>query len=196
MMRYLKPMVPADHEQMTKTCAHWFRDELGLTIVEYHLGNAFTGSIDMLATDRKSVFLITVSSSRLEDGLLRSLTGYWWFQVNKDFLCRVYSKEEIDLSLPPVIMILSPTFPPETKSILMQALKLPVRLFRCLMFGTQADPELYIEELPPHHAVEERAPDDLDDLRRELSIERAGLTDGEIRDFQAAMKTEAPSLDV
>lgn len=185
-MRFLKPLIPGDHAQMAKACAQWFRDEMGLKIVEYNLGNAFTGSIDILATDGASLLLITVSSTQVEEALLRSLTGLWWFSANKTFLARVFSKTELDLNLPPQIMILAPHFPPEAKAILSQALTVPVRLFRYMAFGSEADPELFIEELgAPAFAPQSFQDEDFNALRRELGIAKASLSDEEIRDFRS-----------
>lgn len=189
-MRYLKPVTGADHEQTTRTCARWFSDELGLRIVEYQLGNVFTGCIDMLATDDTQVFLITVNDSRLEDALLRALMGYGWFQANLGFLGRGYPKEEIDLSLPPVLVICSPSFPHEAPAIFASALKPPVRLFKYVMLGAPQDPDLYIEEIssePPAVSHAQAPREDLAALRQELAITQAGLTDEEIRDFRAAL---------
>ena len=189
MMRFLKPLTPSDHPEMAKACGQWFRDELGLKIVEYNLGNSFTGSIDILATDGKHLILITVSSTQIEEALLRSLTGLWWFSANKTFLARVFSKAELDLTLPPQIMILAPNFPPESKAIMEQALTVPVRLFRYMAFGSETNPELFIEELGTPRAVQ--APvaqtEDFDALRKELGIEKADLSDEEIRDFKSTM---------
>ena len=185
-MRFLKP-INADHDHITRMCGHWFRDELGLKIVEYQLGNTFTGCIDMLATDGMKVSLITVNSARFDEALLRSLMGFRWLHENKEFLSRVYGPQEIDLLLPLEIVILSPTFPPEALSILRQALKLPVRLFRYMLFDSEGDPEIYIEELSDH-VSQERSSSNFDRLRRELGIEKAGLTDEEILEFQAAMR--------
>lgn len=186
-MRYLKPVSGGDHELTTRTHARWFTDELGLRIVEYHLGNAFTGAIDLLATDDRQVYLITVGEGRLEDALLRALTGAWWFQANLAFLQRGYPKQEIDLTLPVVLMICASSFPHEASSICAQTLKLPVRLFRAVLLGAAEDPDLYIEELTPSQTVPPKAPEDLAALRVALGIEKAGVTDEEIREFRTAM---------
>jgi hypothetical protein len=187
-MRYLKPLSETDCKQMTHACAQWFSQELGLRIVEYRLGNAFTGCIDMLATDEKNVFLITVNEERLEDAMLRSLMGYWWYHANLSFLGRCYTKEEIDLSLMPVIIIASPTFIPEAFSIFEHALRPPIRLFRYVLLGSSKDPDLYIEELSSPHAALQPFTDHLAELKQELAIEKAGLTDDEIQDFLSSMK--------
>lgn len=186
-MRYLKPVTGVDHELFTRTHARWFTDELNLRIVEYHLGNTFTGCIDLLATDNKHVCLITVSEGRIEDALLRALTGAWWFQANLGFLQRGYPKEEIDLTLPVVLMISAQAFPHEALSICEQTLKLPVRLYRSVLLGSAEDPDLYIEELSPPQMVPQKAPEDLEAIRVALGIEKAGVTDEEIREFRTAM---------
>ncbi|MEN6472705.1 MAG: hypothetical protein ABFD81_01720 [Syntrophaceae bacterium] len=189
-MRFLKPLIPSDHGEMAKACGQWFRDELGLKIVEYNLGNTFTGSIDILATDGQHLFLITVCSTLVEEALLRALTGLWWFSANKTFLARVFSKTELDLTLPPQIMILAPNFPPEAKAILAQALTVPVRLFRYMAFGSETNPEVFIEELGSTHAAQPSVAtaEDFDALRQELGIEKASLSDEEIRDFKSTMR--------
>ncbi len=185
-MRFLKPLITGDDAEMAKACSQWFRDELGLKIVEYNLGNTFTGSIDILATDGAYLFLITVSSTQVEEALLRSLSGLWWFSVNKTFLARVFSKNELDLTLPPQIMILAPNFPPEAKAIMSRALTVPVRLFRFMAFGSEANPELFIEEVgAPLASPQSAQAEDLSALRRGLGIEKAGVSDDEIRDFRS-----------
>jgi len=186
-MRFLKSIINADHDQITRMCGHWFREERGLKIVEYHLGNTFTGCIDMLATDGVKIFLITINIARFDEALLRSLMGFHWLHENKEFLSRVYGPQEINLLLPLEIVILSPTFPPEALSILRQVLKLRVRLFRYMLFDSEGDPEIYIEELLDHLS-QEQSSSNFDRLRRELDIEKAGLTDEEIREFQAVMR--------
>jgi len=188
-MRFLNPLTPGDHSEMAKACGQWFRDELGLKVVEYNLGNSFTGSIDILATDGAHLFLITVSSTQLDEALLRALTGLWWFSANKTFLARVFSKTELDVTLPPQIMILAPNFPPEAKAIMSQALTVPVRLFRFMAFGSKADPELFIEEVGATHIAQpsHSQAEDFDALRQELGIGKNVLSDGEIRDFRSTM---------
>jgi hypothetical protein len=177
-------------EQISRACAQWFREEIGFRIVEYSLGNAITGCIDMLATDDKNVFLITVNKDCLEDALLRSLMGYWWYHSNLSLLGRCYTKEEIDLSLAPVIIIVSPNFIPEAFSIFEYALRPPIRLFRYALLGSSNDPDLYIEELSPpqQQPTLKPVPDYLASLKKELEIEKAGLTDNEIRAFLTSMK--------
>ena len=187
-MRYLKPVSETNYEEITRACAQWFSEEIGLRIVEYRLGNAFTGCIDMLATDEKNVFLITVNEARLEDALLRALMGYWWYQVNLSFLGRCYTKEEIDLSLVPVIIIVSPTFIPEAFSIFEHALRPPIRLFKYVLLGSSKDPDLYIEEILPSNAALQPVTDHLAALKQELAIEKAGLTNEEIQAFLMSMK--------
>jgi len=188
-MRFLKPLAPSDHSEMAKACGQWFKDELGLKVVEYNLGNSFTGSIDILATDGRHLCLITVSSTQLDEALLRALTGLWWFSSNKTFLGRVFAKTELDLTLPPQIMILAPNFPPEAKAIMAQALTVPVRFFRYMAFGSDANPELFIEELGATHIVQpsHSQTEDFDALRQELGLEKDVLSDEEIRDFRSTM---------
>ena len=60
--------------------------------------------------------------------------------------------------------------------------------FKYLVMGSEEAPELYVEELiPPGRSEETRVPD-LDEIRRELGIEQAGLSDEEIGDFLAALR--------
>jgi hypothetical protein len=187
-MRFLKPSTNLDQDRLTRTCALWFKDELKLRIVEYGLGNSFTGRIDMLATDGSKVYLITINSSRFEDALLQSLMGFRWFHENIDFLSRVYGPEEIDMSLQPVIVILSPDFPHEALSVLSHTLRLPVRLFKYLLFDSADETDLYVEELLPPDDPARHPAVDPESLRKELSIEKADLTDDEIREFIAAIR--------
>jgi hypothetical protein len=187
-MRFLKPLSNLDHDRITRICALWFKDELKFRIVEYGLGNSFTGRIDMLATDGTKVYLITINADRFENALLQSLMGFRWFHENIDFLSRVYSHEEIDMSLPPVIVILSPEFPPEALSVLTHTLRLPVRLFKYLMFDSEKDADLYVEELLHPDSAANHPPIDPEELRKELDIEKAGLTDEEILLFHKAMR--------
>jgi hypothetical protein len=187
-MRFLKQLENPEHDRISRLCAFWLKNDMGFRIVEYGLGNPFTGCIDMLATDEKNIYLITINTGRFEDALLHALMGFRRFHENIDFLSRVYSTDEIDLSLPPVILMFSTGFPPDALSVLNHGLKLPVRLFKYLAFHAEDDADLYVEELlhseapKPHPAVDPEA------LRKELEIGEAVLTDEEIRQFIAAVR--------
>jgi len=187
-MRFLKTLENPDHDRMSRVCAIWLRDEMRFRIVEFGLGNSFTGCIDMLATGEKNIYLVTVNTGRFEDAVLHSLTGFRWFHENIDFLSRVYSADEIDLSLPPVILMFSSVFPPDALSVLNNGLRLPVRLFKYLAFQTENDADLYVEELLHPEGLDGKPFIDPDALRKELGIEQAGLTDEEIMEFMTAVR--------
>jgi hypothetical protein len=188
MMRLLQPADAADTARIVRTCARWLREAMGIAVVEYRIGNTFTGSIDILAADREHVYLVTVTTGRLGDALLGALTGHRWFLENRGFLARVYQSDETDLALPPVLMILSPSFPPEIASILGHGLKPEVRLFQYSIFGSEDAPELHVEELKVSPESGGPSDEDIQSLASELGIERAGLPEGEIRDFLAAVR--------
>lgn len=188
MMRLLKPIQLTDTAQTIRICAQWLKEDLGLKVVEYRIGNAFTGSIDILAADAGRAYLVTINTGRLSDALLEALTGYRWYLENREFLDRVYGTEGISLMGQPVLMLLSNEFPPETRSIFLQGLKVDFRLFKYLVMGSEETPELYVEELLPSGTPEKTQVQDLDKIRRELGIEQAGLDDEEIRDFLLTMK--------
>jgi len=188
MMHLLKPVHITDPARVIRLCAQWIKEGLGLRIVEYRIGNTFTGSIDILATDSSKIYLITINTDRLGDALLGALRGYGWYIENLGFLTRIYQPSEIDFSLPPVLMILSTSFPPEITSILGHGLKADVRLFRYLILGSEDDPDLYVEELGGTHIAVDAAPFDPAALKQELGIEEAGLTDEEIKEFLTAMR--------
>lgn len=189
MMRLLKPLRLTDAAWITRICGHWLREELDLQIVEYRIGNAFTGSIDILAVDAHRVYLVTVNTARLGDALFEALTGYRWFLENREFLDRVHGTGTMSLLRDPVLMLLSPDFPPGVRQVFLQTLKVDVRLFRYMVMGSEEQPEFYVEELfaagGPGHADEE----DLNGIRMELAIDRAGLSDEEIREFLAVMRS-------
>jgi hypothetical protein len=187
-MRFLKPLNNPDYDGLTRACGLWFKEKLGFRIVEYGFGNPFTGSIDMLATDGAKVYLITINSGRFEDALLRSLMGFRWFHENIDFLTRIYSPGELDLSLQPVIIVVSREFPHDALSVLSDTLKLPVRLFKFLLFGTDDDADLYLEEILPSDERGECLIMEPRLLKKELAIEKAELADDEILEFLAAMR--------
>ena len=188
MMRLLKPVNITDPARVIRLCTQWIKEGLGLRVVEYRIGNTFTGSIDILATDSSKIYLVTINTDRLSDALLSALRGYGWYIENLDFLTRIYQPSEIDFSFPPVLMILSASFPPEITSILRHGLKADVRLFRYLILGSEDDPDLYVEELGGTHIAVDSAPFDPAALKQELGIEEAGLTDEEIKGFLIAMR--------
>ncbi|HVN72862.1 MAG TPA: hypothetical protein VMU10_12670 [Desulfomonilia bacterium] len=188
MMRLLKPVNMADSARIIRICAQWLKEGLGLKIVEYRIGNAFTGSIDILAANTENVYLVTINNDRLSDALLCALTGYRWYLENRDFLARIYQTHEIDLSLPPLLMILSPSFPSEIGSILKLGLKADVRLFKYLILGSEEDPDIYVEELFTSRLHEDAPATGFSDLKKELRIEEADLTDEEIGEFLTAMR--------
>lgn len=137
MMRLLKPIHLTDSGQTIRICASWLKEDLGLKVVEYRIGNAFTGSIDILAVDADRVYLVTVNTGSLGDALLDALTGYRWFMENREFLERVYGAEGISLTGQPVLMLLSNEFPPEIRSIFLRGLRVDFRLFKYLLMGTE-----------------------------------------------------------
>ncbi|HPJ08805.1 MAG TPA: hypothetical protein PLB09_12325 [Deltaproteobacteria bacterium] len=188
MMRVLTSIRLTDTAQAIRICARWLREGLGLKVLEYRIGNAFTGSIDILAAGAGRVYLVTVNTGRLGDALLEALTAYRWYLENREFLGRVYGTEGISLTGEPVLVLLSNEYPPEIRSILLQGLKVEFRLFKYLVMGSEEAPELYVEELiPPGRSEETRVPA-LDEIRSELGIEQAGLSDEEIGDFLAALR--------
>lgn len=188
MMRVLTSIRLTDTAQAIRICARWLSEGLGLKVLEYRIGNAFTGSIDILAAGAGRVYLVTVNTGRLGDALLEALTAYRWYLENREFLGRVYGTEGISLTGEPVHVLLSNEYPPEIRSILLQGLKVEFRLFKYLVMGSEEAPELYVEELiPPGRSEETRVPA-LDEIRSELGIEQAGLSDEEIGDFLAALR--------
>ncbi len=188
MMRLLKPVSVADTARLIRLCAQWVKDGLGLGIVEYRIGNAFTGSIDILAVDRSRVYLVTVNTGSLADAILEALTGYRWFCENSEFLHRVYRSGSIDLLQKPVLVLLSPEYPPEIHSVLRLGLAVEFRLFKYLVLGSEDEPELYVEEVHGHGAATAPATFDPAEIRRELGIEKAGLGDDEIVEFLTAVR--------
>ncbi|HHO75376.1 MAG TPA: hypothetical protein ENN05_02975 [Deltaproteobacteria bacterium] len=188
MSRILKPVSLQGVEYVHQICAQYFVDEHGFKIVEYNLGNTFTGKIDLLATNSAEVFLITLNMEDFPGALLRSFMGLRWFRENLDFLKRVYPPEDIDLNLPVGLIILSKEFPPEIHSILAEVCSVRVHLYRYEFFGSVEDPDIFIRDIRESATSELQTDQDLGELRKELGIEPANMSDEEIREFQAAMK--------
>ncbi len=188
MSRILKPVCARNVEYVHQVVARYFIDEHEFRIVEYNLGNAFTGNIDILAADTVSLFLVTINRADFAGALLRSLTGYRWFCENRDFLRRVYPPEDVNIDLPVELIILSEEFPPEIPSVLGEVCSVPLRLYRYRLFGQEEDPDIFVEEICSEGTVDHGPSRDLDALRKELAIEPAGLSDEDIRDFLKAMK--------
>ncbi|MGC9323660.1 MAG: hypothetical protein ACP5G0_02810 [Desulfomonilia bacterium] len=189
MTKFLKPLTIADHEQVVKICAQYFTSELGFRILEFNLGNTYTGSIDLLAVNHTRVHLIFINTSHFPDTLFRSLTGYRRFRQDSDFLCRVYGAKDVNFDLTPELVILSPDFLPEISSVLREMMRVPVKLFRYLMFGHESDPELFVEELVESKRESAQEGLDLAAVRKNLGIEESVLTDDEIREFLAQMRS-------
>ena len=186
MTRILKPVSGRAVDYLDQICAQYFREARGLHIVEHNLGNAFTGRIDLLATDHARVFLVTIGTGEFADSLLRSFMGYRWFRENREFLERIYSAEEIDVTLPPCLVILSQDIPVGAAAMCRDICTVPVSLCRYRLFGSEDDPDISIEGVAEPDRISLQG-SSLDELRKELGIEHAGLTDQEIRDFRAAM---------
>jgi hypothetical protein len=187
MMRFLKTINIADSAHIIRICAQWLKEGLGLRIVEYRIGNSFTGSIDILAVDKDKIYLVTINTGKLGDALLGSLTGHRWYLENRGFLARVYQEGEIDFTLPVMLMILSPSVPPEINSILHHGLKADMRLFQYVILGSENDPDIYVEEISTSDATQE-VTQGFAELKQELRIEKAGLTDADISEFLMAMR--------
>ena len=185
MSQILKPIAPQDVKYLHQICAQYFISERGFRIAEYNLGNPFTGNIDLLASDKTAVYLITINSAYFADSLLRSLTGYRWFKENKSFLRRIYPSEDIAIDLPVQLIILSQDFPPEIYSIVEEGCSVPVGLYQYRLFGSSHDPDIFIEDI---HCPDRLHQADPDALRTQLKIEAARLSDDDIREFQRAMR--------
>lgn len=188
MSRILKPVSLQGLEYVHQICAQYFMEEHGMKIAEYNLGNTFTGKIDLLATNDESVFLVTINKEDFAGALLRSFMGLRWFRENLEFLMRVYPPEDIDLSLPVRLIILTKEFPPEIHSILDEVCSVPVQLYRYELLGSADDPDIFIQDIGVSRNREQPIEKDLAGLRREIGIEDAGLSDEEILEFQSAMK--------
>lgn len=186
MTRILTPISGEALGYLDQVCAQYFQEVHGLHIVERNLGNDFTGRIDLLARDDSRVYLITIGTGDFPGCLFRSFMGYRWFRENREFLRRVYSPEEIDVMLPPCLVILSGDVPSGASAICRDVCTVPVRLYRYRLFGSEDDPDISVESVT--EPGQEPAQDtDAHDLRQELGIEPAGLTDKDIRDFFSAM---------
>lgn len=186
MTRILKPVSGRTVDYLDQICAQYFREARGLRIVEHNLGNAFTGRIDLLATDHARVYLITIGTDGFAGCLLRSFMGYRWFRENREFLQRIYRAEEIDVTLPPCLIILSQDIPVGAAAMCRDVCAVPVSLYRYRLFGSEDDPDISIEDIAEPDRVSLQG-FSLDELRKELGIEHAGLTNQDIRDFRAAM---------
>ncbi|HNY65449.1 MAG TPA: hypothetical protein PKM41_08405 [Deltaproteobacteria bacterium] len=186
MTRILKPVSGKAAKYLGQICAQYFRESQGLRAVEYDLGNAFTGRIDLLATDGTRNCLVTIGTADFAHDLFRSLTGYRWFRENHEFLSRVYGRDEIDLSLPLRLVILSQELPADAPGLCSETIAVPIELYRYRLYGSGDDPDISVELLwsPEEGLV---IPEDFDALRRDLGIEAACLTDGDIRDFRKAL---------
>ena len=186
MTRILKPISAETLGCLDQIFAQYFREERGMRIVERSLGNDFTGRIDLLATDGARVYLITIGTGEFPRCLFRSFTGYRWFRENRDFLGRIYSPEEIDVTLPACLIILSQDIPPGAPAVCKDVCTVPVLLYRYILLGAPDDPDISVESLaePEDKPVIEPSPDV---LRKKLGIGPAGLSDAEILDFRAAM---------
>lgn len=188
MMRMLKPANITDPDHISRICAGWIKEGLGLRIIDYRIGNSFTGSIDIMAAGKGIVNLVYINTGSLSDTLLCALTGYRWYLENREFLARVYQTGELDLSAPTRLMILSPSFPPEISSILSHGLKVPLKLFQYLIFGSEDNPEIYVEEVSMPAPQQEQGTRGNALLIKELGLEKAGMSDDEVGRFLHAMR--------
>jgi hypothetical protein len=187
MTRILNPVSGKTAKYLGQICARYFKESQGMRVVEYDLGNAFTGRIDLLATDNARICLVTIGTADFAHDLFRSLTGYRWFRENHEFLSRVYSRDEIDLSLPLRLVILSQELPADAPGLCGDVLAVPVELYRYRLFGSGDDPDISMECVCRPEEGARAVQEDFDALRRDLGIEAACLTDQDIRDFRLAL---------
>lgn len=187
MTRILKPVPGKAAKYLNQVCGQYFRDACGLRVIEYNLGNNFTGMIDLLATDDSRIYLVTIGTADFPHSLFRSLMGYRWFKENIEFLRRAYSREEVDMTLPLSIIILSQEFPPGTSEMCEEICTAPISLYRYRLFGSDEDPDISMENISCPREEPASPEQDLQALRTDLGIEQAGLTDQEIIDFRSAM---------
>jgi hypothetical protein len=187
MTRILKPVPSKTVKYLNQICAQYFKETHDFRIIEYNLGNNFTGRIDLLATDRKRVVLVTIGTADFPHALFRSLMGYRWFRENHDFLRRAYSPEEIDLNLPISLVILSQDIPSGTCDMCEDVCSIPISLYRYRLYGSGEDPDISIENISDPQEELLKPEENLESLRRDLGIELAHLSDQDIRDFRTAM---------
>lgn len=187
MTRILKPVPSKTVKYLNQICAQYFKEAHGYRIIEYNLGNNFTGRVDLLAADKSRVYLVTIDTSDFPHALFRSLMGYRWFKENHEFLKRAYSPEEIDLTQPVSLVILSQDFPSGACDMCEDICTVPISLYRYRLFGSGDDPDISIESLSEPTEDISLPGNDLDALRKELDIELADLSDRDIKDFRAAM---------
>lgn len=174
--------------KITHICAQYFKEELGFRIIEHNLGNNFTGSIDLLVTDTRKVYLVTINTSSLADALFKAFMGYRWYLENLDFLSRIYPSDDVVFDVPAELIILSKNFPLDTNTMLHNVCMVPVRLYKYMIFGSEDNPDIYIEALDPYYTEEKIKRQDFDGLRKDLNIEPAELSDDEIREFYAVLR--------
>jgi len=187
-VRLMAPLAARDPAEIARSCAQWLGSELGLHIVEYRIGNPFTGCIDILAAGKGEVHLVTVTAGGFGDALLGALTSYRWFMDNRAFLERLYGSQDVTLAGKPVLSIFSNSFPSGIQDVLACTVSVEIRLFRYSLMGTPEETVLCVVQAGLRQPEAGGVDEDIDALVQELAIGKAGLGRDEIRDFLAAMR--------
>lgn len=189
-MILVKPRSITDPAEVARACGHWLVVEKGLRIVEYRMGNSFTGNIDILAVGADKVYLVIINTSGFAEALLGGITSLRWFVENRAFLEKLYGTDDVSFSGTPVVAVFSASFPPGIKEVLSGAMKVDFLLFKYSFMGTDGEPLLCVEEMTGGASALESHDEavDPDALIQELGIEQARLTHEEIREFLAAMR--------
>jgi len=186
MTRILKPIKIDNIARLAQICAVYFSDQYGVSIIDYHVCSGDRGSIDILATQGKKIYLMNISKSDFATTLLYSFLGYRWYQENMDFLLRTYGSKGLSTDNSPVLVILSADLDMHACSACSDVCKVPLQFYRYSIFGSQSEPEIFVE---PVGGIDfpvqmQHKPAEFDDLRKELKIELARLSDDEILEFQ------------
>lgn len=193
----LRSIKITDHKFLIKIFGQCLDEEYGWRILDQDLGSQERGTVDLLAVDQeKKIHLMTICSTNIEEGLIRSFTGYRWFKENRTILKRIFSPQDMDFDLPVKLVLFLEDDIPEASKLAGDICRVPIELYRYICFGPEDDPMVYLEPLDskippgkkgggPAKAPQKTETEELDkeQIKKRLRIELADLDDREIQEF-------------
>ena len=221
-MRILAPIIINNSRKLSHICGEFFTAQHGFKILDYDFNNLSSGNIDFFATKGERAYLACINTSDFKETLFRSFLGYKWYLENQRLLSKIYFQKkddfkdgsspiavgqheignEIDEHIssykPPCLIILSHDFLPGIYFMLNSICKIPIQLYKYLIFGSVNEPEIFIEkvdqyQIDPHPQAspikEDPKEQDFNRLRKELGIELANCSDNEIKNFLSIMES-------
>ncbi len=118
-----------------------------LSFIDKDLGTE-TGVIDFLGVDKSGgLVIVNINIEKSNEALISVLSQIQWLKKSRNLIKRLYSKENIDFSLPPKIYLVSSGFSEKLKSAAKQILMENIKLIRFKYLSNKDQKAIFFEEI-------------------------------------------------